>query len=81
MPTEWVTIRAWTESEFIYIDGWNTLTVIGEGQDFYIFINGSYVDWFEDSQFTTGQLGIGYDLYDEGSEAIFVFDNIIGMEP
>jgi len=81
MPTEWVTIRGWTDSEFIYPDTWNTLTVFGEGQAFYIYINGTFVDWFEDSEFTTGQIGIGYDIYDEGAEAIFVFDNIIGMEP
>lgn len=53
----------------------NQLAVIGQGNHFYLYINGRLVDEFSDSQLSNGQAGLAMTVLPSGESAILEFDN------
>ncbi len=51
-------IQGWTASSAINRNGWNTLRVVANGNNFRCFINGTLVRTFTDSTFRSGRVGV-----------------------
>ncbi len=69
---EWYTIIDWTSSEAIQSHQNNRLEVIGEGDIYYLYINGVYVNSYLESRLPTGRAGIVIGLAG-GESASYVF--------
>jgi len=73
---DWTDIVENTVSEYIKIDGPNTMKVIANNDKFEFYINDNLVKSVTDTTFTTaGKLGPAVGLEDEGDNAVFEFDN------
>jgi hypothetical protein len=55
----------------------NRLEMIGEGADFYFYINGNYVGALNDSRLESGIVGLSMTLNQNGDQATVLFDNYV----
>lgn len=76
----WNVLISWTTSEFIKPGEVNQLTVLGSDESFQLYINGEYIDSFQDNTFRSGHVGIIIQL-NEGDSAEFSFDNLAVLSP
>ena len=72
------TLINWAESDSIFTVEMskNLLAVSGHDGVYELYINGSYVDSFEDSDYSGGKFGFFAQNYDEEQVAYFYFDNL-----
>ena len=74
-PTNaWKTLRAWTRSDAIRPDDWNTLGVSARGTHFTFTINDWTVAELDDASQKSGDVGLMVDIQN-GESAVFWFDN------
>ena len=74
---KWETLLDWTKSPAINIGGTNRLTVRSIGSEYTMIINGEEMSVkINDDQIKNGSVGIGIDLFAEGDNAQYEFDNI-----
>ena len=78
---EWSTLIDWTETNKINVNSLNTLKVVGEGDQFTLFINETMVDSVRDNTHPSGTAGLSIELYDPGDESSFEFDNFVLTSP
>ena len=60
--------------------GENVLTVVGQGAEYSVFINGAQVGSFSDDSYSGGSVGIVADAYDPELPASFFFDELVVYE-
>jgi hypothetical protein len=73
----WESLRDWTDSESISVDGPNRLSVIAERENFHLFINNHHLASLTDSRLTSGSAGVLAGLSNSGDEGSWVFDNFV----
>jgi hypothetical protein len=79
---EWTTLIDWTKTSAIHPGEVNRLAVRGEGSHFEFFINDEFVGEADDSEFSSGIVGLVIGFPDAGGKAIFEFDNFeLGTQP
>lgn len=79
---EWTTLIDWTKTSAIRPGEVNQLAVRGEGSHFEFFINDEFVGEADDSEFSSGIVGLVVGFPDAGDEAVFEFDNFeLGTQP
>jgi hypothetical protein len=71
----WTTLIDWTETTTVNVNSSNTLKVVGNGDQFTFYVNGSEVDSLSDSTHPSGTAGLAIELYDAGDQSVFEFDN------
>jgi hypothetical protein len=71
---DWKELSGTTPSPYLLPDAFNRLTVIGQGSEFYFYINDNFVHHVTDSQIRRGNVGIRISAH-EGIEQIIEFDN------
>lgn len=74
---EWTTLIDWTDTNTIRSGEVNRLSLRRVGNTLVLHINGEWVTTYEDTDSTikAGVGGVGFQLYDEGETAQFVFDD------
>ncbi|MBI9043393.1 MAG: protein kinase [Anaerolineaceae bacterium] len=80
---EYVVLKDWAPSDVIRTgEGeWNKLTVIGEGVDFYFYINEQFVAYVEDKSLSRGDFGFAIGYFEADIKANFEFDNFYIFVP
>lgn len=75
----WTTLSDWTRSDAIHAgaDETNYLTVECQGAQMRFYVNDTLVAQANDSSFSSGQIGLSAGTYQDGGEALIVFDNVI----
>ncbi len=72
----WTDLIGWTKSQFIEQGKVNQLTVVAEGANFYLYINGVPVGQFTDATYTRGNVGLYFGLnFIKDKETIIEFDD------
>lgn len=71
----WTTLIDWTETTTINVNSSNTLKVVGAGDQFTFYVNGTELDSLRDSTHPSGTAGLAIELYDTGDQSTFEFDN------
>jgi hypothetical protein len=71
----WKQLMYWSSVEKIDPIGSNQLSVLAQGYQFTLFINGEEVNSFKDDTFDSGMVGLGFDLYQAGEYLELEFDN------
>lgn len=71
----WTTLIDWTETTTVNVNSPNTLKVVGDGDQFTFYVNGTEVDSLRDSTHQSGSAGLAIELYDAGDQSTFEFDN------
>jgi hypothetical protein len=71
----------WTETNTINVNSSNTLKVVGNGDQFNFYVNGTEVDSLRDSTHSSGTAGLAIELYDAGDQSTFEFDNFTIESP
>ena len=77
----WTTLIDWTETNTINVNSANTLKVVGNGDQFNFYVNGTEVDSLRDSTHSSGTAGLAIELYDAGDQSTFEFDNFTIESP
>lgn len=79
---ELTTLIDWTIADNVATEegGENILTVIAEGAEYSLYINGTLVGGFSDDSFSGGSMGIAADNYDAELPSSFHFDNLAVYE-
>ncbi len=72
---EWTTLFDRTKTSAVHPGEANQLAVRGEGSHFEFFINGEFVGEVDDSEFSSGIVGLVVGLPSAGDIAVFEFDN------
>jgi len=72
---EWSTLISWTNTSVLRSGRANTLAVVGEGSHFTLYINDTFVDEIDNSQLSSGKVGLGVELNDTDDKGIYEFDN------
>jgi hypothetical protein len=73
---DWDTLIPWTETDAINEDHEdNRITVQATGAEFQFFVNDEHVDEYTDDRFASGSVGLAIELFDEGDEGSFDWDN------
>ena len=72
---EWTTLIGWTKTSAIHPGEVNQLAVRGEGSHFEFFINDEFVGEGDDSEFSSGTVGLVIGFPNAGDKAVFEFDN------
>jgi hypothetical protein len=79
---EWTTLIDWTKTSAIHPGEVNQLAVRGEGSHFEFFINDEFVGEADDSEFSSGTVGLVIGFPNAGDRAVFEFDNFeLGTQP
>lgn len=79
---EWATLIDRTRTSAIHPGEVNQLAVRGEGSHFEFFINGEFVGEADDSEFSSGIVGLVIGFPHAGDTAVFEFDNFeLGPQP
>ena len=60
--------------------GENVLTVVGQGAEYSVFINGAQVGSYSDDSYSGGSVGVVADAYDPELPASFFFDDLVVFE-
>ncbi len=77
----WTTLIDWTETTTVNVNSSNTLKVVGNGNQFTFYVNGTEVDSLRDSTHSSGTAGLAIELYDAGDQSLFEFDNFTIESP
>jgi hypothetical protein len=78
----YTTLIDWTKTSAIHPGEVNQLAVRGEGSHFEFFINGEFVGEADDSEFSSGIVGLVIGFPNAGDSAVFEFDNFeLGTQP
>ncbi len=77
---QWTTLIDTTPSNAIVPNGVNHLNVVAQGAHFTFSINNQQVGAIDNTQLTTGQVGVGLDM-DSGTQAVFEFSNFVLCSP
>ncbi|MBI9045077.1 MAG: CHAT domain-containing protein [Anaerolineaceae bacterium] len=72
---DWISLVDWRFSSVIIPGGVNNLAVLAEGTHFDFFINGQKVGEADDESINFGSVGLVAEIYNEGENAVFEFDN------
>jgi serine/threonine-protein kinase len=72
---EWITLIDWTDTDVIRPGGVNRLEVRAQGAHIVLLINDHIVAETDDDQLAEGTIALAVELYNEGDEAVFEFDN------
>jgi hypothetical protein len=79
---EWTTLIDWTKTSAIHPGEVNQLAVRGKGSHFEFFINDEFVGEADDSEFSSGIVGLVIGFPNAGDTAVFEFDNFeLGTQP
>jgi hypothetical protein len=79
---EWTTLIDRTKTSAIHPGEVNQLAVRGEGSHFEFFINDEFVGEADDSEFSSGIVGLVIGFPNAGDKAVFEFDNFeLGTQP
>ncbi len=71
----WQPIVDWTQTTGVNSGAVNSLSVIGQGDRFELYINDEFVDTAEDDVLTSGEAGLSISTAATDGLAVFVFDN------
>ncbi len=71
----WTTLIPWTVTTALQAGQSNKLTIVGEGSHFSFYINETFVDEAQDSEFTSGKVGLGIELHQADEQGSYEFDN------
>lgn len=77
----WTTLIDWTETATVNVNSSNTLKVVGNGDQFTFYVNGTEVGSLRDSTHPSGTAGLAIELYDAGDQSTFEFDNFTIESP
>jgi hypothetical protein len=72
---EWTALVDWKEIESLTPDGWNTLAVEADGDQFRLFINDTLVGEVEDDALAEGRTGVYVETYEGSIELEIQFDD------
>jgi hypothetical protein len=72
----------WTIADGVAMEegGENVLTVVGQGAEYTLYINGAQVGSFSDDSYSGGSIGIVADAYDPDQPASFFYDDLAVYE-
>ena len=71
----WIALIPWSDAPALFTDEPNHLTVIGQGETFFLFFNEQYVNQVSDSLFATGEAGLLIGLDNAGEQGTWAFDD------
>ena len=76
------TLIDWTIADGVAMEegGENLLTVVGQGGEYALYINGAQVGSFVDEDYSGGSVGIVADAYDPELPASFFYDELVVFE-
>ena len=72
----------WTVADGVATEegGENVLTVVGQGAEYSVYINGAQVGSFSDESYSGGSVGIVADAYEPDRPASFFYDDLVVAE-
>jgi hypothetical protein len=72
---QWLSLIRWTTSPAIRVDGTNHVEVVAEAARFSFFVNGEWVEDYEDPAIPSGYSGLLVGMDEVGESAAWEFDN------
>ncbi len=72
---EWISLISLTTNDALLPDLPNEISVLGQGNHFTFYINGTAVDEIQDDAFESGYAGVIIELFESDTHSVFEFDN------
>ena len=75
----WITMVDWTAADVLNqgVGSVNRLQAVCVGSSLLVYINGTYVDHVDDTDYTSGQVGLMAGSFKDGAGVHVVFDNVV----
>lgn len=77
---EWKTLKDWSSTSAINVGETNELKVIADGSSLAFFVNGQELTTIEDNTLSSGTVGLVVDMFEQETEAVVEFDNLLIRE-